>query len=525
AVLLVLAVAIANVGNLSLARVLTRTQEFAVRRSIGCGDGRLIRQLFAEHVFIGLLAAVFGLTMALGLTRHFADNLTGFFPTLRNMNITGMEGGYIVLLIIAVSLILGCLSLFAIRKINAYDALRAQRSSAGRHSARVNHIMLTAQTAFSLLLVVMAGLLVKSFWQLSVVNPGFNTENILTLRIETPPEIYAEQNSLPERYHADVLQEIRKLLGVDAAGNASRLPLTPGNTGVHFRSPDFVPTEEKPALSTNVRIVSEDYFKTIGMRVIEGRSFEESDVFDGRPVAVINEAMLRQLPEKDVLGKQFTWVEGEPWVTVVGVVSDVKQHQLDIASRPETYLFYRQGIWGPAMSLVVKSTLPADTLAPSVSAAVKRVNPNTLIMRVAPFSDVVARSLNFKRFVATLFSSFAVITLLLAVSGVYALTAQNIARRKFEFGICLAVGATPARLIKNAFLRGIRPVLIGMAAGAVAGIFASRLIEHLLFEVAPFDAQIFLSAAGVFAATAAIAILLPSLRIPRLDPQSLLTQD
>ncbi len=521
AVLLVMLVAVANVANLTVARVLARHREFAVRRTIGCNNQRLARQLLAEQLLLGLLASLISILFMLGLSSLFADQLIEYFPNFRAFSILFSDLLYIAGVTFLVSMGLGLTSLAVARGALALEVLHSQSGGNTVKSNRINQGLLIGQTAFSLLLVVIAGLMAKSFWQLSSVDPGFAQQQRLSLRIHTPSSLLTD-SSQGEAYYQQLLTRVRALPGVQAADIITYLPLTSGDIGVYYQTPGMQLADGHRGSITGVRVVSEGYFQTMGIQLLQGRDFKQSDTRDSQPVAIINAALLSELPQQNMLGRSLLWDTGGEWALVIGVVSDVKQHQLSLTAKPETYLYYPQGIWTGSMDMVIKTSLPIASITAAVHDTINDSHPDALITRVARLEDVVADSIQFRRFLAMLFMGFAVMTGLLVMTGVYAMTAQLIVRRRFEMGIRIAVGASSASLIYRWSLKMLKPVVLGVLIGTVCSAFVARLLAHLLYQVPVLDMLVYGLAATLFCVAALLAILIPSLQIPGLKARDLL---
>lgn len=521
---LVLLVAIANIANLCLARILARHKELAVRKAIGCDTARLGRQMLTEQLLIGVLASVVGAGIAIALNGYFSDYLAHSFSQFRGTSIEGAELGLIALLTVTVSVALGGLSLLAARRIHTIETLRSQRSSADRGQGRFNFVMLIAQTGLSVLLVVMAGVMLKSVNRLAHVDPGFETEDRYRISLQVPMSAGQETGDA-EGFVAEVLARLRNLAGISDAQAINLLPLTPGNIGVFFLTPAYVIPEGERAPMANTRMVSPGYFDLMGIEIKDGRSFTDADRADGAPVAIVNQALLRKLNADHSDGLQLSWPSNDPWATVVGEVADVRQHQLTLNSAAEIYLPLAQGLWGRELEVVIASPLPLEQLRPVVRSTVEQTNPDTLMGKLEPLAKVIEESMKMRRFLASLIAGFALIALILALAGIYALTAQTLARREFEMGLRMAMGASSAQLLRGSLRTGMMPALLGCALGLVASVFAVSLIEHILFQASAVELTVVLATAALFALAALVAVLLPSLRIPRINPQQLLTPE
>ncbi len=528
AVGLVLLIACTNVANLLLARASGRERELALRTALGARRGRIVRQLLTETVVLGLLGGGLGIAVAQLTVRA----LTALAPAdLPRMNEVGID-------LPVLAFALGA-SLLASLVFGVVPALRSTRSeireslggsvrgaTAGREQHRLNAALVAAEVALSLVLVVGAGLMLRSLWTLQRVDPGFRTEGLLTLRLSPPTGRYPEQNEAQPAYYRRVLEEIASVAGVESVAGIQLLPLTTSNWSFPFFPDGREVPEGTPPPSANFRTVSGPWFETLRVPVLRGRPFSDADGPDAEPVGIVNEALARELwPGQDPLGKRIRlFSRSAAPFTVVGVVGDVHQHALDREPRPEIYRPYGQ--WSTAsLWLAVRVAGDPLTVAGAVRDRVWSVDPDVPVSGLAPMTEVLGRSTRSSRFLTLLVASFGVLALLLGAVGVYGVTSYTVSRRIPEFGVRVALGATRSDVLRGAIGGGVGPALVGIPLGILGAAWASRLLAGLLFEVSPTDVPTFVGVAGFLALVAVAASYLPARRASRVDPMVVLRRE
>ncbi len=525
----VLLIACANVANLTLARLSRRRRELAVRAAIGAGRARILRQLVTECTMIALAGGVLGIGIA-ALSRHFLVSFASrFTPRAAEISIDGR----VLLFTLLVSLVTGV-------AFGAIPALRGTRNLAGalkdsdegRMAAggrRGNGLLVVPQVAVSLVLLVAAGLLVKSLVRLSRVDPGFAPENVLTARVSLDWSRY----TTPEKSRAvydRLLEKIAGFPGVRGVAIASAFPLsggTPWNSSFDIEGRPSPAGAAPPQVYP--QIVSPPFFPVVGIPLLHGRSFTEHEVpaafgsSDGPPaplVAIVNAAFARRYfgGEGAAVGHRIN-IGGQPvrWRDIVGVVGDVKQFGLDKPAGEEVYIPYVQG-GGSIMRVLIRTASDPERLSRQLVAAVHELD------RTAPVSDVHTlerlknSSLDSPRLTTTLFSGFALLALAIAAAGIGAVTAFSVGQRTREIGIRMALGASKGDVLQMVVRQAMRPVFLGLAIGLVGAFAFTRVLAALLFSVAPTDPLTFLVVSATLIATAAIACLLPGRRATRVDP-------
>ncbi len=524
AVALILIISSANVGNLLLARTTARRHELEIRTSLGATPSRIRRLIVCEGLAIGIVGGMAGLTLSSGLLSFWIPRLSASLPRAGEVTLDGS----VFVFALAVSLLSGLsLGLMpALRSGRGHSLVmhgRTTTTSAGR--SRVSSALVAAEIALSVVLVLSAGLLLKSFVRLSQVDPGFDSERIVTFSISTPDKW---ETSRKRQFFKESLKRIRALPFVEAAGSNHILPLSPGNWSFTYFTKDHPlgPSDSPP--SANFRVVTPGYFETLGIGLQQGRLFEPTDLFDQRQVGIINESLASRLwPEENPLGKEVhIFNDDGPAFRVVGVVSDILHHGLDGPHRPAIYRPYEQWTLGSSF-FAVRVPQGQDELEviEPVRSIVQSLSSEVPIGNVSRMRDIVGGSLSGSRLVTSLLTSFAGLALLLALVGVYGVTSFSESRRRNEFGIRMALGADSMRVVGESLRRALRPIVIGQVIGLVAAAAGARFLSGLLFEVDAADPTTYVAVVGLTSLCAVVACLLPASRAGKVDPAAALRSD
>ena len=546
AVAFLLAVAFANAVNLLLAQVTTRQREFAVRSALGASRFRLACQFIVENMLLttvagalGVLFSFWGVDLLISLNQQSLPRTSEIGVNARALTFTV---GLSVLMAIALGLV--PMLRFSSKDVES-ELKEGGRSQSGRKGQRARGLLVASQMALTLILLVGAGLLVKSFYHLLQIDPGFRTESALAMDlslpdIETDEKQYQqlmqsyrkllEQGVAPDyvppvntqeeqqrQFHRQLLERVSQLPGVVAAGTINRLPLT-GEAG----SGNFL-IDNNPAKTGNAeyRVVTSGYFAAMEIPLLRGRTFEPADVPNSPHAAVISQAVAQKYwPNEDPIGKriQFGNMDGDlRLLHIVGVVGDVRDRGVDTSPNPTIYGFALQRPAFSSMSMVVRTSVDPSSLTPALREAVRSLNPN-LPTSLRTLDEVFSSSLDQRRFSLVIFAVFAAVALLLAVMGIYGVTTYAVTQRTQEIGIRMALGAQVKDIVRLVLQQGMLLVLIGEAVG-VAGAFAlTRLMRGLLFGVTPTDSLTFVIVAGTLTLVALIACLLPARRATKVDP-------
>lgn len=522
AVGIVLLIACTNVTNLVLARSAARSHEFAVRTAIGAGRGRVVRQLLTESLVLASLGGALGGVGAVVGLPLVLTVMPAAIPRAEAITVDWNVLFFAAAVTVLAGVAFGLLP--ALRSTRAVgSALRGggRGQTAGRHRFRLNRTLVAAQIGLCVVLVAASGLLLKSLWLVSSVDPGFDARELYTLRVRPAPEVYPDIETR-RAYFASVLESVRAVPGVEAAGGIQILPMSRGNMGVGI-SPDGAPVPEgdRPTF-VGYRMVTPDYGSAMGVPLIEGRWLDERDATDAMPAGMINERMAAQLfPDESPVGRTVHWNTGDVWFTVVGVIGDVHQNRLDEAPRMEAYVPMAQDGDTEGLHLMVRSSL-GSTVLPSVRAAAWSIDSNVPITMEASMEDVVAASMADRRSQATLFTLFGTLALIMGAIGVYGVTSYTVSQRTHEMGVRLALGAAQAEVVTATLRSALVPVAIGLGAGLLSALVASRALGSMLYQVTPTDPAVLVGVIGFLMTVAVAAAWAPARRASRTDPMVVL---
>jgi putative ABC transport system permease protein len=527
AVGLVLLIACANFANLLMARSASRQQEIVIRTALGAGRTRLVRQLLTESVMLALFGGAVGLMFAMWgidlLTAFQPENL----PRLESVRLDAQVLAFTFGISVLTGIIFGLVPAWKASRANVSEALkeggRSNTAGAARH--RFSNLLVVSELALAIVLLIGAGLLIKGFWRLSAVDPGFKPEQLVSMRIELPEARYKEipaQTQFRER----VLQSIGSLPGTEAA-MISELPLVGDSLFQNFvvEGQPVAPGDE-PELYT--RTIMGDYFRLMNIPLLKGRSFSTQDREGAPLVAVVNEAMAREyFKDKDPLGARIRWARGEKqiWVTIVGMVADVRHFGLNQPDEPAVYTPYAQTAhqWKRWQYLVVRSdTQSPASIVESVKKQVWAVDSQIPVTKVRTMTDVVTASVTPQRFNMTLLGIFATVALLLASVGIYGVISYSVTQRTHEIGIRMALGAQRSDVMRMILGQGMLLTIIGVAIGLIVAYALTRVMASLLFGVTATDPLTFATVSALLAAVALVSCYLPARRATRVDPMTAL---
>ncbi|HLL75966.1 MAG TPA: ABC transporter permease [Pyrinomonadaceae bacterium] len=522
AVALVLLIACANYANLLLARSAARRHEVAIRAALGAGRGRIVRQMLTESVLLSVVGGLCGL----GLASWGVDLLLALEPA----NLPRQSDIRLDWRVLAFTLGVSGLTGLVFGLAPAWNAARVDAQSALKEGGRgtvggrswLRGALVAAELALAVVLLVGAGLLVKSFARLRSVEPGFNPDNLLAMRMELPQSDYKEIPKQTE-FRRRVLESLNTLPGVEAA-MVSEIPLGDDSLFHNFliEGRPAVAEGEEPELHS--RTIGGDYFRVAGIPVVAGRALDERDREGAPLVGVVNESFARQyFGGGSPLGARVRWarVEGEPrWITVVGVVGDVKQMGLNQPEEPAIYTPFAQSMqeWKRWMHLVVRSKSDPATLTGAVKARVWSIDPQIPVTKVRTMDEVMSASVARQRFDMTLLAVFAAVALLLASVGIYGVVSYTVTQRTHEIGVRVALGAGRGDILRMVMGQGLALALAGVCLGVAGALALTRLLEGMLFGVGARDAATFALVPAALTAVALAACYLPARRATKVDP-------
>jgi putative ABC transport system permease protein len=520
-VLAVLLIACANVANLLLMRATGRYRELAIRTTLGAGQWRLVRQMITEGVLLSLLGSIGGLVLGLIGVRTLVALSSAQLPGLAEVSLHPPVLFFTLALAVLTGLVFGMVPAVSVIRGNTSSLLKedATRGSASRTTTAVRSTLVIVETALALMLLVGAGLLIKSFGRLQEVNPGFSPERVLTTGIALPASRYPDA-AARGAFWARLLEKARTIPGVSAAGVTSNLPFTGSVTSGSYAIVGYTPGPSEAPPHGRQEVVGGDYFKAMQIPVVQGRVFTEGDTAESARVVVIDQYLVnRYFPNRNPLGQEIQRGQGpQGRYTIVGVVGTI--NSIDLA-QPVTKerLYYpiaqqsRQG-----MALVLKSALEPSQLVAQVRAAVQSLDPEQPLANVRTMDEWVGRSLENRRTPMVLFVLFGIVALLLSAIGIYGVLAFSVAQRVREFGIRQALGADRRSILSLVFKQGLATTGVGLAIGLAASYGSSRYLETLLYGVNARDWMVFATVTVVLLAVAILACYIPARRATRIEP-------
>jgi len=518
----VLLIACANVANLLLARAAGRQKELATRMALGAGT-RIVRQLLTESLLLSAIAGCAGLFLAVGATPFLVHLVP---DTLAPIAGSGMNV-HVLTFLVAVSIFCGVLFGLApalrISRLDLSTAIKQSGSQSGSAASgtRMRDLLVVAEVALALVLFSGATLMVRSLLNVRNLDPGFRPAHVLALATKLPSPKY-DDDARRNSFFQQVLERIHHLPGVVAAGCTTWLPLTNfgGATGIVIEGgPKPSPGH---ALIPNTRMISSKYVQALGMKLIEGRTFDDRDGTETQLVALINQAAARKFwPGRDLVGRRFRRDQDsapQAWITVVGIVGDVLQAGLDLPPRPEIYLPYQQWHFFRPSHLAVRTGGDPMAIANSVRQQIWAVDRDQPVTRVMPLEEMLSDYLAPRELESSLLGGFAGFALLLAALGIYAVLAFSVAQRTREIGVRVALGAQQRDIVRSILFQGLKLAGLGVVIGVAGALALSQLLATLLFGVRATDPVTLSGAVAVLLAVAAAACYIPARRAMRVDP-------
>lgn len=525
AVGLVLLIVCANLAGLLLSRAAARDQEMAVRAALGAGRGRLVRQLLVESLLLVSVGAGLGLAAGVAALDAVLAFAPATFPPWMTFGFDAHVAVFAVALTMTTAVVAGLVPALRASRPDLHTGLKETGTRVTLERGRLRGALVVGQMALALVLLLASGLMTRSVLFLLEVDPGIRTEDVLTQRVPLPSAAYPRPTDRVAFFDA-VLPRLAALPGVEHAAATSSLPMA-GPFSSLALSLEGVPPPAPGREPMPVRlVVTPDYFETMGIGLVAGRLFDARDGRPGMPeVAVVNETFARRgWPDTDPVGRRVKFGapdDDAPWVTVVGVVRDVREFGLGDEVDDDIFLPYGQ-LPLPGMTLVVRGPTDLVTLAPAIRGAIRAVDPDLALFQARPMADVVARSVWQPRLFSWLFGTFGVAALVLAAIGVYGLLAYSVVQRTREIGLRLALGADRREVRRMVVGRGMRLAAAGLALGMAAAVPAARALEALLFGVSATDPLTCAGVAFLLLAVAWMACVLPAHRATRIDPMTAL---
>jgi predicted permease len=521
AVGVVMLIVCANLSNLLLARGTTRQREIAIRAALGAGKARLMGQMLTESLLLSSCGALLGLVMALIGTRVLTHLSAVSIPLLAEVHIDGSVLGFTLLLAIATGLIFGLAPALQVPRFALNNTLKdSNRGSSQGHGGRwVRSALVVSEIALACVLLAGAGLLIRSFLRVLDVDLGFRPDHAVALRVD-PSAGYKTQEQ-KNAYFSQLLHNVTDIAGVDSAGMTDQLPLGRNRGwGIAAKGVVYTPQTYPDGFP---RIITEGYFRAMGMKLVEGRDISERDTKGTLPVVVVNETLARNLwPGQDALGR-IAKIDTER--TVVGIVGDVRHIALEKGSGNEFYIPIRQLEDYGSVDLVVRTSLPTPEIASRIQEALKPLDPNLPMAGLRTLQTLVDRAVSPRRFVVVLLGGFAAFALMLALIGVYAVISYSVNQRQLEIGIRMALGASPGKVLGLVMGETMRMAVVGVVLGVIGGLLLTRLAASLLYGVTAADPLTFVMAVAILTGVAAFAGYVPAWRAARIEPMSALRTD
>jgi predicted permease len=530
AVVLMILLASVNVANLLLARASGRQREMAVRLALGASRARMIRQLFAESMILSLLSSVVGVLTAVAAL-HFVQLLPARIPRLAEVQMDWTVLSFALLVSLVAGLGFGLVPALQSSKAEIAVAMRegGRGSGTSAKTNRLRGLLIASESALAVVLMVGAGLLLRTFWGLLQENPGFNPSRIVAanLYLPVPNNPDMDRYAQPEFFNPFVREAVRRVSaipGVDLASMTTDLPVT----HLAWRRPVNIedrPDESGKGLISEVTSVTPDYFKVLEASLVRGRYFTEDDDGGKHPVAIVDETTARTYwPDHDPIGRRLsvrsTREANPPWCTVVGVIKDIKSGGLDQSGTPHIYrpIYQFRGTRTLSLNVTVRTSLSATNLEPQIRREIQAVDPDLPIFNVRTMNEVIDGSLASRRFSAELVGVFAVVALLLASVGLYGLLAYMVGQRSHEIGVRMALGAMPSTIGKMIVSRGAGLASIGVGIGLILSGIMAPLISSVLYGVRPLDPDVFIAVPAILMVVALLASYIPAWRAARVNP-------
>jgi predicted permease len=535
AVCFVLLIACANVANLLLSRATGRRRELAMRLTLGATHLRIVQQMLTESLLLAVIAGTAGLLLSVFATQFLAALIPNGFAPITGARLDPRVLLFTLAVSLATGILFGIIPAWRVSRVHIAPTLQqgGSRCGVGPGGYRLRNALVICEVALAIVLLAGAALLIRSLTNLYRLDPGFQPDHVLVVHT---PLAYPRYDAVARRvsFYDQVLSKVQALPAVLSAGFTTWVPLTNsgGASGITIEGrPEPAPGER---LIPNIRIISKDYPRTIRMKLVAGRLFDDTDGAGTQLVVLINQTMARNYwPGEEPVGKRFkrgSYKDDSPWFTIVGIVGDVHQAGLDLPARPEMYFLYTQHYTQPDNGydpefLAINTSVDPMSLAEAIRQQVWSVDSEQPVESAMPLSDLVDDNLASRRLQASLLSGFAAIALLLVALGIYAVLSFAVAQRTQEIGVRVALGAQPAQVLRMIFSQGLRLFLIGSTIGLAAALLLTRAISHLLFQVSPYDPASFAAITVLLAAVALLACYVPARRATRVDPLIALRYD
>ena len=534
AVALVLLIACANVATLLLARAAGRQKELAIRTAVGAARGRLVRQMLVESLLLALVGGGAGLVVALWSLAAVRQVVSTQFSQLPGIALIGIDVrvlGVAIVVSVLTGLVFGAVPAFMVSDLTVGSTLNEESrgGSGGVKGRRARTALIVAELALSLVLLVGAVLLIVSFRNLTEVSPGFQPDQVVTTRLALPSSRYGDYARIVAFYDA-LFERLQTVPGVTRVALASAPPFSGLDARLNLEIERRTAAFSSPApVRAHPRVVSNDYFATLGIPLLRGRGFTEHDNSTAPNVILINQATARRYwPDEDPIGQRISLGSPEQWRTIVGIVGDIRHGSLDADAEPEAYMPVAQRFdalgagLARGMTVVMRTSLDTATIAPSLRAAVASVDPQQPVAAIQSMEDLIARSVAPRRVNFLLFSAFALIAVTLTSAGLYGVMAYLVGQRTREISVRMALGASPRAILALVLRQAGSIMAAGIAIGVLGALALTRSLTALLFGVRATDVRVYVGVSLLLAVVALLAVAVPSARATRVDPISAL---
>jgi predicted permease len=539
AVAFVLLIACANVANLLLARASAREKELAIRAALGAGRSRLVRQLLTESLILGLAGGLLGLAFAYWGVAALRALVPANTPRMEDVHIDPLVLAFTLGISLATGLLFGLAPAWHVAQTDLRESLNeaGRGTSAAGASLHLRSWLVVSELALAVLLLVGAGLLIRSFSRLLDVSPGFQTQHLLTMELSLPQKTYADGAPV-QRFYRQLMANVKTVPGVQSAGAVSQMPLTDSYTSgsVFFEDTSLadIPRLQQlgnlPYMEIDQRAATPDYFRAMQIPLVRGRLLTDADDASAQLVALVDTSFAHRFwPHGDAIGRRVAvdtipnvMPQAPRWRTIVGVVGHVKHYSLDVEGREQIYLPHEQPLYGVYvprdMTLAVRTAQEPASVTNAIREQVFAIDKNLPLYNIATMDQLVSNSVAQPRLNLSLLVAFAVLALVLAAVGVYGVMAYAVTQRTQEFGIRMALGATSRDVLRQVFFEGGRLAALGLGIGLIAALALTRLMASMLYGVNPSDPLSLGVAAALLAVVALVACYIPARRATRVDP-------
>lgn len=521
AVAFVLLISCINVANLLLARTTDRQKEIAVRLALGASRWRLLHLFVTESMLLTVAGAGLGLTFAFWAADALVTLMPLNIPRIHAVGLNPSVLSFAVGLAILISLVFGIVPAFAASHTNVDDALKegGRSNTQGREHHYLREVLVVMEVALAMILLVGAGLLLRSFQRVLETNPGFQPEHVLTASLSLPESQY-KQDAQIRSFYQQLMERLQRVPGAKSAGASTDLPLEAGWT--HLFTPEgYQPPPGAGLNLSNHSVILGQYLQTMGVPLVRGRYFTEQDDNSSTHVLLVSESLAKRYwPNADPIGKRLKWgppQSKDPWLTIVGVVGDVKQGALDIGTTPHTYEPFLQNT-GRSLSVAIRASGEPASLASALRATVWTIDSQLAVAQARTMDQVISESTTPRRFSVFLLAGFACVALVLSAIGIYGVIAYSVVRRIHEIGIRMALGAQRGDVMRLVIRQGLRLLVVGVFIGIAGALALTRLLASFLYGVRPTDPFTFASVVAILVGVAVLASYIPARRATKVDP-------